>query len=148
VAPVPQDLSEQLLRTTAIAVDVRGVDEVHAGLERGVDDGSSFLQADPPAEVVAAQTHDRDHEPGRADRSISHLRHVLLLPSNGARQRVRRIPRATSGAPTRTATAPIHAQNGCPVMNEPFSVPTPWKIQTTPVTTSAIPRMSSAIFIE
>ena len=50
--------AEQLLAAAAVAVDVRGVEERDARVERGVDDRARRLLVDPPAEVVAAEPDD------------------------------------------------------------------------------------------
>ena len=44
------------------AVDVRGVEEGDAGVERRVDDARAVALADPHAEVVAAEADDGDFE--------------------------------------------------------------------------------------
>jgi hypothetical protein len=51
----------------------------------------------------------------------------------------------TKGTPTSVVTMPVHSQNVEPVMKLPFNVPAPWKIHTTPVSTSAIPSTPSVV---
>src|SRR3954463_9521099 len=47
-------------------------------------------------------------------------------------------------APRKTQTAPITAHSGARVMKEPPMAPTPWPIQTAPVTTSSTPMITLA----
>ena len=58
------------------AVDVGGVEEVDAGIERGVDDalGGGLVDAHP--EVVAAEADDRDAQ--RSDRTMLHPDRIRL----------------------------------------------------------------------
>ena len=53
-----------------VAVALGGVEERHARLERGIDDGARPVLVDPPAEVVAPEADDRDLE--RAERPRLH----------------------------------------------------------------------------
>src|SRR5436305_180956 len=62
VAPPFEHPSEQILASAAVAVDVGGVEQRHAVIERRVDDRTRPLQVDTAAEVVAAEA---DHRHGR-----------------------------------------------------------------------------------
>ena len=55
VAAALQQLAQQPLAAAAVAVDVGGVEEVDAGVERGVDDPAGGGQVETAAEVVAAE---------------------------------------------------------------------------------------------
>ncbi len=61
VAPAGERAAKVLLRARA-AVDVRGVEEVHAGVEGGANDGGAALLVDTHPEVVAPQPDQRDLE--------------------------------------------------------------------------------------
>ena len=56
-----QGATQELLAVGA-AVDVGGVEEGDAGVEGAVDDRSGRVVVDAAAEVVAAETDDRDLE--------------------------------------------------------------------------------------
>ena len=62
VAPPFEHPSEQILASAAVAVDVGGVEQRHALVERRVDDRTRPFQVDTAAEVVAAEA---DHRHGR-----------------------------------------------------------------------------------
>ena len=57
----PQGATQELLAVGA-AVDVRGVEEGDARVERAADDRSGRVVVDASAEVVAAETDDGDLE--------------------------------------------------------------------------------------
>src|SRR5438270_6050008 len=59
-AILAQDLPEDAFRTATISVDVGGIEERDAHLERFVNDFAGGLQVDAKAEIIAAQPNDRD----------------------------------------------------------------------------------------
>jgi hypothetical protein len=59
VAPGPESATEELLAQRP-AVDVRGVEQRDARVERRVHDGGAALLVDAHPEVVAAEPHGRD----------------------------------------------------------------------------------------
>jgi hypothetical protein len=61
IAPSLENLSKELL-AAARAVDVRGVYEVDALLERGIDNRSRGSQIDAPAEIVGSEADHGDLE--------------------------------------------------------------------------------------
>jgi len=94
VAP-PLDRAADELLAPAVAVDVRGVEEGHALLERGVDHRARGVLVDPTSEVVATEPDDRDLE--RADAPRLHGAHPIRGVSA-----VRVGTRAASAASRRT----------------------------------------------
>jgi len=60
LAPVAEHLAHQRLRAAALAVDVGGVEERDAEVDRLVDDLARRLEVEAAAEVVAAEADDRD----------------------------------------------------------------------------------------
>ena len=72
VATPLERLAEQVLAAAAVAVDVRGVEERDAHLERGVHDRARALLVDARAEVVAAEPDDRDVGTAGAERAGPH----------------------------------------------------------------------------
>ena len=73
LAPWAEDLAELLLRAAAIAVDVGGVEQRNAGLDRAVDDLARGV--DPHrAEIVAAEADDRDFDSRFAEFALFHGR--------------------------------------------------------------------------
>ena len=65
VSPRSQGLAQVFLRE-ALAVDVGGVEEGHAGVEGGVDDRAGLVSIEARAEVVAPEPDHRDRETGSA----------------------------------------------------------------------------------
>jgi len=59
LAALAEDFAEETLRAAALAVDVGGVEERDAEIERLVDDLAGRLKVDPAAEIVAAETDER-----------------------------------------------------------------------------------------
>ena len=57
----------QVLLGEALAVDVGGVEQRDAGVERGVDDRQGLVCVDATAEVVAPEADDRDGQTGVAE---------------------------------------------------------------------------------
>ena len=81
VAPAGERAADDLLAAAPVAVDVRGVEERDARVERGVDHRARSLLVDPAAEVVAAEADDGHleigaAEPPRAHREQPRERHV------------------------------------------------------------------------
>ena len=72
VATPLERLAEQVLAAAAVAVDVRGVEERDAHLERGVHDRARALLVDARAEVVAAEPDDGDVGTAGAERAGPH----------------------------------------------------------------------------
>ena len=72
VAPALEHLPEQRLAAAAVAVDVGGVEQGHADVERGVDDGARAFFVHARAEVVAAESDDRDLRTRAAERAVPH----------------------------------------------------------------------------
>jgi len=62
-APAGERFAEQRLAAAFVSVDVHGVEQRDAGIERGIDDRALPLQVDDPAEVVATEADDRDFRP-------------------------------------------------------------------------------------
>ena len=75
VAPAAEHLAEELLAGAGAAVDVGGVEEGDALVERGVDDGAGAFEVDAAAEVVAAEADDRDVQPRVSERAGGKLWH-------------------------------------------------------------------------
>ena len=65
----PVQHAPELLLTLAAAVDVGGVKEGDAGVERGVDDLPCVVKREPAAEVVAAEPDDRRRQAVAAERA-------------------------------------------------------------------------------
>ena len=61
--------AEQLFAPAVVAVDVGGVEERDAGVERGVDHCARCRLVDPAAEVVAAEAHHTDGERSEVPRA-------------------------------------------------------------------------------
>src|SRR5205085_5854638 len=74
VAPALEHAPEQLLTAPAVAVDVGGVEEADALVERRVDDRTRLLQADAAADVVAAEADDGDLRPAFTEPARTHRR--------------------------------------------------------------------------
>jgi hypothetical protein len=74
-APV-EDLADQPLGGAVGAVDVGGVEEGDAGVQRRVDHRAGPGEIEPPAEVVASKAHGRDREI-RASKGV--LQHRLSM---------------------------------------------------------------------
>ena len=66
-------------------IDVRGVEQVHAGVERVRDHLARVCEVPAPAEVVAAQPDDRDLEAGAAELAVLHR--LLQAPAVSAAPR-------------------------------------------------------------
>ena len=79
VAPATEGGAEQLLGAP-LAVHVRGVEEVHTGVDRRVDHCLCRLGTDPATEVVAAEADDRNRQ--LTDRPLLH-RHSLARRYRG-----------------------------------------------------------------
>ena len=79
VAPAAEGGAEQLFGAP-LAVHVRGVEEVHTGVDRRVDHGLGRLGTDPATEVVAAEADDRNRQ--LTDRPLLH-RHSLARRYRG-----------------------------------------------------------------
>ena len=60
------------LLADAGSIDVGGVDQRHAGVERGVEHRQRLLVVDPAAEVVRAEADDRDFRPALAEGTRAH----------------------------------------------------------------------------
>ena len=73
IAPATQRAPEERL-AEAVAIDVRGVEERHLGVQRGVDDGTRRVLVDAAPEVVAAEADHRDLE--RPERALPHRARV------------------------------------------------------------------------
>src|SRR5215207_11066810 len=74
-----EDLAEEALRAAALAIDVGGVEERDAEVERLVDDLAGRLEVDAAAEVVAAETDERHPKARRSEIALLHP--ILLTPS-------------------------------------------------------------------
>ena len=74
IAPALERFPEERLAAALIAVDVRGVEERHARVQRGVDDCTRPVEIDTAAEVVAAETDDRDVRAFLAEAACTHGR--------------------------------------------------------------------------
>ena len=72
--PAPGERLAEILLALGAAVDVGGVEEVDAGVERRVDDARRGRGVEAAAEVVAAEPDHRDLE--RADASRFHERAI------------------------------------------------------------------------
>ena len=74
VAPALQGLADDLLRFAA-SVDIRGVDEVDPGVERGVDGANAFVVVGvaPRAEHHCAEAEWRDLHAGLAELASVHV---------------------------------------------------------------------------
>ena len=72
VAPPGERAADDLLAAALVAVDVRGVEERDARVERGVDHRARGLLVDPAAEVVAAEPDDGHLEVGAAEAARAH----------------------------------------------------------------------------
>jgi hypothetical protein len=72
VAPAGEGAADDLLAAAAVAVDVGGVEEGDAGVDRRVDHRARLRLVDPAAEVVAAEPHDRHLEDGAAQAARAH----------------------------------------------------------------------------
>ena len=90
VAATTQRLPHDLLGL-AVRVDVGGIDEVDAGVERGMDDadGVVVVAVAPQPEHHGAETLRADLDAGLTERAVFHLvlleRRVRMLPHLGAR---------------------------------------------------------------
>ena len=69
VAASLQHPAEQRLAAALVAVDVRGVEERDARVERGIDDGARRILVDPAAEVVRPEADDGDVELAKLSRA-------------------------------------------------------------------------------
>src|SRR6185369_4702590 len=93
LAAVAEDLAETGLRASLVAVDVGGVEQGDAEIERLVDDLARGFEIDAPAEIVAAETdagyeqarsakialfHDGVSFPGKTARSVDERARVML----------------------------------------------------------------------
>ena len=68
-----EELAEDGFGAAALAIDVGGVEQGDAGVERGVHDGAAFFEADAAAEIVAAEADGGDLEAGAAEVAEFHL---------------------------------------------------------------------------
>ncbi len=80
VPTAPKGLAHQLLRPALPAVDVGGVEQRDASIDRRVQDGPGGVEVEPAAEVVAAEADDGDGETGPAEWSVAH---AVSLPDHG-----------------------------------------------------------------
>jgi hypothetical protein len=67
LAAVAQRYAEQGLGPAAIAIDIGGVEEVDAGLDRRIDHGPGLSKVEPSSEIVAPKAKRRNHEAGAAE---------------------------------------------------------------------------------
>ena len=74
ITPALERFPEERLAAAPIAVDVRRVKERHARVHCGVDDCTRPVEINPAAEVVAAETDDRDVRPFLAEAACTHGR--------------------------------------------------------------------------
>ena len=72
VATPLEDLAEEGLAAALVPVDVRRVEERDAGVERGVDHRARSSQVDAAAEVVGAETDNRNFGAVLAQATRSH----------------------------------------------------------------------------
>ena len=72
VAPPAERAADDLLAAAPVAVDVRGVEERDAHVERRVDHRARGLLVGPATEVVAAETDDGHLEIGAAEPTRAH----------------------------------------------------------------------------
>ena len=72
VAAALEHLADEPLGRAVAAVDVRGVEERDAGVERRVDHGAGPGEVQPAAEVVAAEADGRHRELGASERVLLH----------------------------------------------------------------------------
>jgi hypothetical protein len=77
VAATGQGAADDLLAAALVPVDVRGVEEGHAGIQGGVDHGPGGGLVDPAAEVVAAEADHGHLEVGAAEAARSHPRSLI-----------------------------------------------------------------------
>src|SRR5439155_12226178 len=82
----------------AVVIDVGGVDEIDAAVERGVDDAQRLVFGRGVAEVHGAQTERRDLHPGAAKAAVVHV--ILLLLHAHYRSRLLAFMRSSSRAHT------------------------------------------------
>ena len=61
------------------AVDVGGVEQRDALVERGVDHRAGAVQVAAGAPTLLPQADDGDHEPGVAEGSVSHVAHRAIM---------------------------------------------------------------------
>ena len=71
LSALPSSVSD----SPTVAVDVGGVEQIDAGVERGIDDRLGPLSVHPSAEVVAADADHGDHQAGRAEPAKTHICH-------------------------------------------------------------------------
>ena len=95
VAPIRKRLPDDFFRLT-VGVHVRGVDEVDAGIERGMDDGDAVVVVPvaPRAEHHGAETQRADLESGATQAAVLH---VILLVGDAELARVRPARAADGG---------------------------------------------------
>src|SRR5436305_10132139 len=77
--PVPatrQHFAEECLTAPRATVDVGGVEERDAVLERGIDHRARPVEIDAAGEVVAAKPYRRAFESGVAQRALRERRHA------------------------------------------------------------------------
>src|ERR1700722_18518290 len=67
-----QHLAEKLLGAALAAVTLRGVEQRDAGVDGRVHHRPGAVNVEPATEVVAAESDDRDDEPGAAKRPVAH----------------------------------------------------------------------------
>ena len=72
LAALAEDLAEEALRAAALAIDVGGVEERDAEIERLVDDLAGRLEVDAAAEIVAAETDERHPKARRSEIALLH----------------------------------------------------------------------------
>jgi len=74
IAPALERFPEERLAAALIAVDVRGVEERHARVQRGIDHGTRSVEIETAAEVVAAEADNGDVWPFLAEAAGAHGR--------------------------------------------------------------------------
>jgi len=84
LAPVAEALAQILLGAAALAVDIRGVEQRDAEIERPVHDLARRRKIEPAAEIVATQPDQRDLQAGSAEISYLHAR-PLFTPDRPKR---------------------------------------------------------------
>ena len=72
LAPRPEHLSQDLLGAAFVAVDIGGVDQRDAEIERLIDHPARVLQIDPAAEIIGAKTDEGNLGAGMTELAFLH----------------------------------------------------------------------------
>ena len=107
VAPGTEHIGEQLLTDAALPVDGRGVDEVDAGVERGVEQPLLVLDDSPPVtgESPDPEADLGDLEVALSEAAVSHSDSLRHAPTT---RQARNLPLRCRGAPHRRAALVPH----------------------------------------